>query len=667
MITKIKAVLKLAVAALLSFTIAPLCAAQSPFDILSQDTDSSEQYMGFTEPGQASVIPKKVIPDDTPDDELTFSLDLYFGTAADAQPVRGIAPLILYNSNQIKVVGISNIERAGILRPARSKLKKYISDYTPVTPPALTTVGGESFTADVNKSLALTWLDRNGIAAVSNATPEQPVHVATIKFRWIPGAERTSHIGITHSEFSVAPIRGASIKVEGPVVVASVSAQPTSIVVPARVRAKTGPIPITVECSLTHPVSAKTTCTLGAESDPSGAPLPPAIVQKIIDQEIAIPAGKTSASKKFKIRLRGADSGSKFKITLKSAVSDGKEFDRSKKPPPEISLNSPAVVISKPGADPKKTAEEITVEEGATGKLQVNLATPPNGDVVVSAHTYFHTTLPNVAIFSPASLVFTAENWNQPQTVRVSSTDDKIIDGNRSIRVGFGVDYAKSRATNYRNARAASVRATITENDEAYPVVTVKPENILAAGTHPITITATLKGGGVFRTATEIELRPKKSGSAENARYVPATLPSKIIIPERTASAGTKFTLNLARATAGAIVVDVGATFSGSTVEIPDIRVLISEFTWDVDKRWNFGPFRHHPDHALYDQGPRPGLDRRCDYSKRLRRSHRDPHAGRVGSECERTAGSSEYQSVREVVRRLCAEQFPRGCIAGGA
>ncbi|MDA8002374.1 MAG: hypothetical protein MPL62_13940, partial [Alphaproteobacteria bacterium] len=99
-----------------------------------------------------------------------------------------------------------------------------------------------------------------------------------------------------------------------------------------------------------------------------------------------------------------------------------------------------------------------------------------------------------------------------------------------------------------------------------------------------ITITATLKGGGVFRTATEIELRPKKTGSAEDARYVPSTLPSKIIIPARAASARTAFTLHLARATAGAIVVGVGATFSGSTVKIPDVRVLIDRFTWDVDE-----------------------------------------------------------------------------------
>ncbi|MDA8002215.1 MAG: hypothetical protein MPL62_13125, partial [Alphaproteobacteria bacterium] len=72
-----KPFLKPAAAALLSFTIAPLCAAQSPFDILSQDTDRSVQEMGFTEADQTPpFITNKVIPDDTPDDELTFSLDL---------------------------------------------------------------------------------------------------------------------------------------------------------------------------------------------------------------------------------------------------------------------------------------------------------------------------------------------------------------------------------------------------------------------------------------------------------------------------------------------------------------------------------------------------------------------------------------------------------------
>ncbi|MDA8001593.1 MAG: hypothetical protein MPL62_09940 [Alphaproteobacteria bacterium] len=564
-----KPFLKPAAAALLSFTIAPLCAAQSPFDILSQDTDSSAQYMGFTEPGQASVIPKKVIPDDTPDDELTFSLDLYFGTAADAQPVRGIAPLILYNSNQIKVVGISNIERAGILRPARSKLKKYISDYTPVTPPALTTVGGESFTADVNKGLALIWLDRNGIVAVSRATPEQPVRVATIKFQWIPGAEDTSHIGITHSEFGVARIRGASIKVQGPVVRASVSSQTTSI----NVNAKTSSI--SVECSLSRPASVKTTCVLELALERPNPP--PATTFKI-----SIRAGKTSALKKLKVKPNAADGGSKFKITLTSAEPFEPSIYFA-----EIPLESPAVVVSKLGA--KEIVKEITVEEGETEELRVRLAARPNGKVVVRARAtraHSHPAIKKVTV-TPASLTFTAGNWEEQQTVRISSPDDKIADGDRFVIVKFVVNDGKSGATDYDSAHAASVLATITENDKATPVVTAavtgRPDNILGVGLQQVVITATLEGGGVFGVPKPVTLNVRDIGSAEaGVHYAPFTLPN-IIIPARAASASATFTINITSAIVNTIVIGVGVALLDPDTPAPDLYLKIGRFSLDVD------------------------------------------------------------------------------------
>ena len=565
MISDVKAVLKIATVALLSFTIAPLCAAQSPLALFSQHADrSAQQKMGFTEAGQAPpFIVGKRISDDATGDDLTFSLDLYFGSDASTRtkpvPVHGIAPLIVYNSNQIKVVGISKPVRAGLLRPVSSKLKKYISDYAPNTQPTLT-VAGRSVIANADKSLTLAWLDISGIAAVSGATLAQPVRVATIKFKWMPGAKDTTHIGITESEFSVArDFRGASIKVQGPAVRASIAAQP------AVINVNDGPTPISVECSLSRPASAKTTCTLALQLERPDAPLASTF-------QISIRAGDISASKKRKIKPKAADSGRKLNITLQSAKFDEQTlaFDA---PSAKISLKSPAVVVSE---------SNISFKEGETKELQVSLAAPPNGKVVVRVRKHFHANARNVAI-TPASLIFTADNWSKAQTVSVSSVDDKIVDGDRFVSIDFEVNYRKSRATNYDNALAQTVWAEIMENDKASVAVTVKPEeDILTAGAHPIVITATLEGGGVYRTAKYVDLELTMTGSAkENAYYVPSTPPTKITIPERAASASTAFTLHLARATPGAIV--VGATFSGTSVPIADPRVLIGEFTWDVD------------------------------------------------------------------------------------
>ena len=565
MITKIKAVLKLATAALLSFTIAPLCAAQSPFALLSQHADQSrqEQEMGFTEPGQASsFIANKVIPKNAKGNALTFSLDLRFGS--DTQPVRGILPLILYNSEQIKVVGISNIVNASLLRPARAKLKKYISDYTPDTPPALTTVAGEAISANADKSLALTWLDISGISAVSGATPARPVRVATIKFRWIPGAERTSHIGITHSELGVArDFRGASIKVQGPAAVASVSAQPETINV------NDNPSPISVKCSLSHPVADKTTCILGLKLDGPDAPLASTF-------KLSIRAGKTSASKKLKIRPKAADSGGSFAITLESAESGGEEF-QTDGIPAKIFLKSPAVVVSESNAP----VEEITVEEGETKKLQVRLAAPPDGKVVVRA---FRATVRKVTV-TPASFAFTADNWNKPKTVHISSADDKIADGNRSVTVEFRVDHGKSGATNYANARAASVLATITENDEARLAVTAtligRPDNILVAGWQGIVITATLEGGGVFDTPKSVAFKVKNTGSAEAGVHYDLYGLGNIIIPAHATSASSTPLIHVRSSVVNTIA--IGVTLLNPDTPAPDLYLKIGRCSWDVD------------------------------------------------------------------------------------
>ena len=103
----------------------------------------------------------------------------------------------------------------------------------------------------------------------------------------------------------------------------------------------------------------------------------------------------------------------------------------------------------------------LTVNEGSTGAYTVVLATAPVGSAVAVAATSSDTT---AATVSPASLTFTASNWNVPQTFQArGASDTDSTDGSATISHAVsGGDYgavpANSVAVAVRDAQAAGVR-----------------------------------------------------------------------------------------------------------------------------------------------------------------------------------------------------------------
>ena len=72
----------------------------------------------------------------------------------------------------------------------------------------------------------------------------------------------------------------------------------------------------------------------------------------------------------------------------------------------------------------------------------------------------------------PASLTFTAANWNVAQTVTVTGVDDAVDDGD--IAYTISVDAAATAPTrNYNGLNPADVSVTNTDNDTAG--ITVRP------------------------------------------------------------------------------------------------------------------------------------------------------------------------------------------------
>jgi hypothetical protein len=97
-------------------------------------------------------------------------------------------------------------------------------------------------------------------------------------------------------------------------------------------------------------------------------------------------------------------------------------------------------------------------EGGVTDSYTIVLLTEPVANVTV-------TVLPDVEVeVDSSSVVFTSLNWNVPQTVTVTATNDAVVEGNHT---GTITHTASSADSVYNGMVIASVVANITDNDRA--------------------------------------------------------------------------------------------------------------------------------------------------------------------------------------------------------
>ncbi|MEZ2322181.1 MAG: DUF4347 domain-containing protein [Microcoleus sp.] len=113
-------------------------------------------------------------------------------------------------------------------------------------------------------------------------------------------------------------------------------------------------------------------------------------------------------------------------------------------------------------------------EGGATGNYKVSLNTKPTANVTVNFAA-------GSQINAIAPIVFTAVNWNVPQTVTVTATDDTVVEGTHSGTILHSV--AAGSAAEYLPVAIAPVTVTIADNDTA---------------TTPAGVTVTQSGGNTI-------------------------------------------------------------------------------------------------------------------------------------------------------------------------
>jgi hypothetical protein len=107
-----------------------------------------------------------------------------------------------------------------------------------------------------------------------------------------------------------------------------------------------------------------------------------------------------------------------------------------------------------------------TTEAGGTAAFTVVLDSKPTASVAIALAS----SDVGEGTVSPASLTFTADNWNAPQTVTVTGVDDLLSDGTRSYRIVTAA--ATSGDPGYAGLDADDVTVSNTDNDTAGIAVT---------------------------------------------------------------------------------------------------------------------------------------------------------------------------------------------------
>jgi large repetitive protein len=93
-----------------------------------------------------------------------------------------------------------------------------------------------------------------------------------------------------------------------------------------------------------------------------------------------------------------------------------------------------------------KTRNFITSELGNQDSFTLRLNSQPIGGSVVIPISSSDT---NEVIVSPSSLIFTAANWNVPQTITMTGVADSSVDGTKTVNLILGTASASSSFRNY--------------------------------------------------------------------------------------------------------------------------------------------------------------------------------------------------------------------------
>ncbi|CAD5981343.1 Mucin-5AC [Planktothrix tepida] len=156
------------------------------------------------------------------------------------------------------------------------------------------------------------------------------------------------------------------------------------------------------------------------------------------------------------------DANQAYTIELQAATSTDTNYsgqDATDVSVTNTNVDVPISVEPSAGITVSPTTGLTTSESGTTATFTVKLDSQPTANVtipVVSSNTAEGTA-------APASLVFTAANWNTAQTVTVTGVADNTVDGDQAYTIEL--QPAVSTDANYKGKNATDVQVTNTNTD----------------------------------------------------------------------------------------------------------------------------------------------------------------------------------------------------------
>jgi len=181
-----------------------------------------------------------------------------------------------------------------------------------------------------------------------------------------------------------------------------------------------------------------------------------------------------------------------------------------------VDNDTAGVSLAESGGSTAVTEGAVNHAPGASDTYDLVLTQLPNGTVTITASTVGGKVAVSAAGGTPgasATLTFTIQNWNTPQTVTVVAVDDVIVEGDHTATISHA-----ATGGGYDGVLIANVSATIIDND--VPGVTV-----------------TASAGGTNVTVTEGALG-QTPGAADTYTVVLAGQPTANVIVAAASAVG---------------------------------------------------------------------------------------------------------------------------------
>ena len=306
-------------------------------------------------------------------------------------------------------------------------------------------------TIDLGQATTLTWQSTDITSCTASADPENPMWTGDKAVSNAGGEVINNLQGTTNFTLSCTGINGVAVSESAQVTVnlgtPGINVSPTS----GLTTSEDGDM-ATFSVVLATPSADEVAITLRSSDTGEGMVSP-----------ATLSFDAANWSQPQTVTVTGVDDGAidgnvNYTIVTDAATSVDTNYNGLNAADVSVTNNDNDVAV--PGSiDVNPTTGLSTSEAGASANFNVVLGSQPTANVTIGLRSSDTTE----GAVNPASLTFTTNDWNTPQTVTVTGQNDGIVDG--PITYMVITDAAVSNDPEYTNLNASDVSLTNTDND----------------------------------------------------------------------------------------------------------------------------------------------------------------------------------------------------------